>query len=82
MEKDDPSNLFNENELTYDLIEQNKKIIKKNIFKFNPKPFFVGSPQGEAATEPEISFIRNDKNEVKEITVKCVCGRSIHIECN
>ena len=58
-----------------------RKLIKGNIFRFNNKPYYIGSSETEDSKEPEI--VVNKENEViTGIEIKCVCGRTIHIECN
>ena len=67
--------------LDYQLISGSPTVIKGNIFRYNTKPYYVGSTEGEEQLEPQIS-VNKDQNGVQGIEVKCVCGRVIHIECD
>ncbi|MBN2143858.1 MAG: hypothetical protein JW774_04455 [Candidatus Aureabacteria bacterium] len=70
-----------EKHLDYKIISENQKIIKSSVFRYNPRPFVLGSG-GEMPEEPEIKVKKNEQNVVTGIDVRCVCGRLIQIECN
>ena len=63
--------------LDYDILAQNKRVIKKDLFQYKQQPYVVGG----AEKEPLVTVIKN-KDVVTGIEVKCTCGRKIHIECN
>lgn len=56
------------------------RIIKKNQFRMDSKPFIVGGRDGEELSEPDIT-VHKDKDFITGIEVKCVCGRVINIDC-
>ena len=61
-------------------LPQEKNIIKGENFKFSSAPFVVGNKDSRCSADPEINIIK-DKDFISAIEVKCLCGRTIHIDC-
>lgn len=68
-----------EKKILQPLLHENN-IIKGENFKFSSSPYVVGSKDAKHAAEPQINIIK-EKEFVSAIEVKCVCGRTIHIDC-
>ena len=60
--------------------EENRNIIKSDQLHLIETPYVIGTKNGKALKEPEIS-VKKEEGLVKAIEVKCVCGKVINIEC-
>lgn len=58
-----------------------KKLLKKESFKLDKKPYYVGMDNGNPLEEPEIT-IEKDGDAIKTIEVRCTCGKVIKLECS
>jgi len=69
-----------QNAIDYKIVNQNKKVIKKDIFRFKKKPYIIGLKNGGEEEEVDIQVIK-EGDAVTSMIVTCSCGKVINIEC-